>query len=202
MTAPSAGRAAPPDAAGRLLIVVRHSLPHVEPSTPPPEWHLSEEGHRRCRRLAVALRPHAPQVILSSPEPKALETARLLAGDLGLPVDTCAGVREHDLGDAGWMPPQRFEAAVGALFRQPGLRVLGEESGDEALARFGAGVGRALDAHPGENLLVVTHGRVMALFLGRAAGVDPFPLWKGLGMPAYALLSVPDLALVRLVPIV
>jgi broad specificity phosphatase PhoE len=56
-----------------------------------------------------------------------------------------------------------------------------------------------LDRHPGANLAIVTHGTVMTLLIARAAGLDPFALWQSLGLPAFAVLSWPDLALLQVV---
>ncbi len=36
----------------RRLILVKHSLPVLEPAVPAREWRLGEEGRRRCAGLA------------------------------------------------------------------------------------------------------------------------------------------------------
>ena len=60
------------------LILVKHSLPAFDPALPPAEWHLSEEGLRRCEGLAERLRPWVGPLggpLFVSTEPKAMETA-------------------------------------------------------------------------------------------------------------------------------
>jgi hypothetical protein len=37
------------------------------------------------------------------------------------------------------------------------------------------------------------------LFIARAAGLDPVPFWKSLGLPAFAVLSLPDLRLLEVI---
>ena len=44
-----------------------------------------------------------------------------------------------------------------------------------------------------EDLIVVSHGTVMTLFVAEATGVDPFAFWKKLEMPCAVTLSVPEL---------
>jgi 2,3-bisphosphoglycerate-dependent phosphoglycerate mutase len=65
------------------LLLVRHSVPAPDPSVPSEEWRLSEEGRGRCAELARHIAVYEPQRLLSSPEPKALETAELIAAILG-----------------------------------------------------------------------------------------------------------------------
>jgi broad specificity phosphatase PhoE len=46
---------------------------------------------------------------------------------------------------------------------------------------------------------VVTHGTVMTLFVTRAAGLEAFPFWKRLGLPAFVVLSWPGFGLLDVV---
>src|SRR5215212_820542 len=82
------------------LILVKHSLPTIVPGVPASEWTLSTEGRQRCDALVARLRDYTPTVIATSDEPKAAETARLLAVGLGftesLTVDH--DLREHERG--------------------------------------------------------------------------------------------------------
>jgi hypothetical protein len=39
----------------------------------------------------------------------------------------------------------------------------------------------------------------MTLFISRATGLEPVSFWKQLGLPAFTVLSLPDLGLVKLV---
>jgi broad specificity phosphatase PhoE len=88
------------------------------------------------------------------------------------------------------------------LFEHPDELVLGYETADEAHARFARAVADVLSSHPSGNLVIVTHGTVMTLFIARAGSAghfDPIPFWKGLGLPAFAVLSLPDLKPIKVV---
>ena len=43
------------------------------------EWKLSDEGRRACVPLADEIASHSPALIITSDEPKAIETGRLVA---------------------------------------------------------------------------------------------------------------------------
>ena len=188
------------DSPGRKLILVRHSMPEMVLGVPASQWRLSAEGRARCKRLAGRLRAHDPAVIVASQEPKAVETGQIVAGVLGIPFDVAEGLHEHERGRVESLGSREaFQAQVASVFEQPGALVFGQETGDQARARFTRALDRVIGQHPTGNLAVVSHGTVMTLFITQAAGLDPVPFWKRLGLPAFAVLSLPDLSLLHVV---
>jgi broad specificity phosphatase PhoE len=179
------------------LILIRHTQSQQDPSRPASQWGLTEVGRRRCAALADRLAGYAPARVITSAEPKAAETGALAAARLGLPHAVAAGLHEHLRERTGWLAPDAFERTVAALFERPTELVWGEETAAQAGARFGAAVQGLLAHHPGETLAIVTHGTVMTLFIAKHAGIAPIPFWRRLGMPAFAVLSLPDFGLLE-----
>ena len=184
---------------GRRLILIRHSLPEMVPGLPANQWHLAEAGRLRCKALAEQIAPYRPDVIVASTEPKAAETAELVAGALRKPWHIAAGLHEHERSDVGWIDREQFEAQVAEFFRRPGALVFGSETADQTHERFAAAIAAQTATHPGRSLAVVAHGTVISLFVARSAGVEPFALWSRLGMPSFVVLSLPKLDLVAVV---
>lgn len=160
------------------MLLVRHSLSQVDPARPAEEWGLSEEGRTRCVPLAARLRAYQPTEIVSSTEPKARETAELVAAELGLGVRESAALRETARQSVPWMEPDEFRRAVRALFERPDEVAFGEESAAQALARFSAAVEGL-----GEQTVVVSHGTVISLYAAERTGRDAFDLWRSLELP-------------------
>lgn len=184
----------------RKLILVKHSLPEVLPDLPANQWRLSETGRLRCKRLAEMLAVHDPGVIVSSQEPKAVETGRILAELLGTPLELAAGLQEHDRRNVAFAADETlFQEQVGRFFEHPGELVFGGETADEAHRRFARALDRVVEQFAGINLAVVTHGTVLTLFVARAAGLQPIPLWRRLGLPAFVALSLPEFRLLEVV---
>jgi broad specificity phosphatase PhoE len=156
------------------LVLVRHAAPEIDPARPPTAWRLSADGRAAAARLRGTV---VVDTVVSSPEPKALETAAAL--DAPLEVDP--RLREHDRAGMGWR--EHFAAAVEAGFARPADVVLGVESFHAARDRFAAAVDAALDAHPGERVALVSHGTVIALYAARELDADPVELWRGLRFP-------------------
>ncbi len=175
------------------LILVRHAAPRVQPDIPARDWPLSAEGRIQAERLAARLTTLcAPTVVYSSPERKAFETAGLIACALGLKVERASDLREHDRTGAGYLDADAFAAAIARFFACPEELVFGRETATQAGARFAAAV-RELGARtPNRDILLVTHGTVLTLYAATVAGGAPLPFWRGLGMPAAVVFSLPD----------
>ncbi len=171
--------------------MIKHASPRVDPSLPSERWELSEEGRGRCAALAAAVRPYAPAVIVSSSEPKAEETARLIAAELGVEVKQGSDLYEHDRGNVPHMPGREFISMMELLFRRPGELVFGDETADEAADRFEQAVEQVLAAHPAGNVAIVSHGTVIALLLARHGAGRGFQIWREMGLPSLAVLEVP-----------
>jgi broad specificity phosphatase PhoE len=160
------------------VLLVRHSAPELEPGVPSEQWRLSEEGRKRCGPLAERLAGFEPRVLLSSTEPKARETAELVAPALGLEVQLSDGLRETARRTVGWLEPVELERGIRLLFERPDDVVYGEESAGAALSRFEA----AVEGLP-DSVVVVSHGTVISLYVAARTGRDPFELWKSLELP-------------------
>jgi broad specificity phosphatase PhoE len=181
------------------LMLVRHSLPEIVPALPASQWSLSEAGRQRCEPLADRLAVYGPDVFVTSTEPKAVETGRIVAELLGRPWETAEGLHEHERRDVAFESQERFEAAVAGFFAEPGRLVFGSETSDRAHQRFAQAIAAVVERFPSQSVAVVTHGTVMTLFVTRAAGLEPFPFWKRLGLPAFVVLSLPELGLLSVV---
>jgi broad specificity phosphatase PhoE len=178
--------------AARSLILVRHSMPEIDTGVPANQWRLSDEGRRRCDELAKRLAAYQPHIIITSLEPKAIETGQIVANALGLPIATAPNLHEHERPQVEpFGTREQFQARVCRLFEHPGELIFGNETADESHSRFAGAIASVLEAHPSGNLAVVTHGTVLTLFVARAAGLDPVPFWKQLGLPAFVALSLP-----------
>ena len=172
------------------LVLVKHSLPTVVDSAPASTWRLSPAGAARCVALAERLRVFDARAIASSIEPKAVETATLVCQELDLPVDIVEGLHEHDRSGTKLLGDAEYAAAVASVFARPRELVFGRETGAAALARCDAAVMGRLAALPvADDVIVVSHGTVISLFVAAHAGTDGLALWKALGLPSFVVLD-------------
>ena len=161
------------------MYLVRHV--DVEPvaGVVPHEWLPTDAGLAAASRLAEAPVWLDVRTVATSPEPKARATAEPLARAAGVPIRVEPDLREV-VRDA---PP----ALAAAEHRDRVLRYLGGgridgwEARDGALDRF-AGCVRRLLAAAAAPLAIVSHGTVLALYLGLS-----FEEWLAIDLPAVAI---------------
>lgn len=187
---------------GRHLILVKHAAPVIIPGVPAARWTLGPAGRARCAALAQRLAGYKIAAIAASDEPKARETAELLAAGLAFPAPPHLDheLHEHERSAADFYPaPGDFERAVRALFARPDELVFGQETASAARTRFTAAVRRHLSATPSGDLAIVAHGTVITLFVAAHATIEPFAFWQRLGLPSFVVLALPELRLIETV---
>jgi broad specificity phosphatase PhoE len=178
----------------RRLILIKHARPQVDPKVPSELWTLGDEGRAGATRLAERLRGYSFAQLVTSREPKAVETARVIGEVLGRPVVEANDLFEHDRSTVPHMDSREFISMVALFFKQPDELVLGEETADEAYERFASAVDdvvAAADPAAGD-VAIVTHGTVLALFAERRAKQEPFGLWRRMGLPSFMVLEMPS----------
>ena len=173
----------------RKLILIKHARPQVDPEVSSEQWALSDEGREKCAPLAAALNEYDFASIVSSSEPKALETAEVVGRLLAKPVRKGNDLFEHDRSNVPHMESREFISMVALFFNEPDQLVLGNETADEAYERFSAAVDEIIAAETGD-VAIVTHGTVLALFVERRANKDPFAIWRRMGLPSFIVLEI------------
>ena len=180
-----------------VLILVKHALPQIDPTVSANQWRLSEEGQHFSRVLARKLAQYGLDLIFSSVEPKAIETARIVATALEKRIEVVEGLHEHDRNNVGFLEKKKFEASVAQFFNQPNLLTFGNETANQAHHRFSRTVMGIIEKYADKNIALITHGTVLTLFVSRLVGIEPFAFWKDLALPSWVVLSHPDLGLRR-----
>src|ERR671935_2733447 len=99
----------------RSLLLIRHAESAPVEGVPPDRWGLTERGRRSCAELAERLRSHELEQLVASHEPKAVETARLVAERLGLAWRVAAGLHEHERDATPWLGGEAWPAPVAEL---------------------------------------------------------------------------------------
>ena len=179
----------------RIVVLIRHSVPEVDPERPASEWALSAEGINRCETLASELKRFLPAILLSSPETKAIETAELVGAKLGLKFSIRDGLCEHRR-PTRFLPHDEFHDNIHRFFEFPAGIVYGNETSDQVASRIESEIRRALAISPTENVLIITHGTAMTSFIRQHTKADPFEIWKSLDLPSYVALGVPTFDIV------
>jgi broad specificity phosphatase PhoE len=176
----------------RRFILIRHSAPIVRPELPSETWQLSAEGHELAALLADDLAEFGLSAVLSSSEPKAIDTARAIGRKAGLRREVDSRFNEQRRANAPYLGSERFRAAIAGALRQPDELLFGEETVSSSVERFTAGIELADSSLPDGDIAVVSHGTVITGFVGSLLGIDPVPVWQELGLPGYIVINWPN----------
>lgn len=182
----------------RQLILVKHSLPEIKKDLPAREWSLSEEGKVRAERLADMLKMHQLNFLAASKEPKAMETAQIIAARCGVDLRVLEGLHEHERSSVPYLSKLEFETAVRKFFERPDTLVFGDETANQAHERFSDAMNSILFGNSNSKIAVVTHGTVISLYVSRLTGQTGFEIWSRLGLPSFVVLDIESNELIAL----
>lgn len=178
----------------RLLYLIRHASPMIQPAVPTREWTLSERGVGEAHALADTAAGWGLEALYSSSEAKARATALIIGDALGLPVHIVDGFDELHMPE--WIGnADAFNESVRAILEGEDMAMRGAETAHTAATRFAAGVRIVMDgSFPAA---VVSHGRIITSWLTSEGLVeDPFETWRAIPMPGYAAVDLDRPALV------
>lgn len=156
------------------LILVRHG---ETPANTELVWHgstdtpLSDKGWEQARLVARCLADTEPDAdaIYTSPLQRASNTAREIGKLQSLVPRIEADIAEYHLGSWEGRPYRELLQDENFWIRikdDPDFAPEGGESVRQVAERFVAVVSRVVEQHPGERVVLVSHGGAMALGLG------------------------------------
>ena len=138
---------------------------------------LSDEGRHQAARLGARLADDRIAAVYCSPMRRTLETAALIAEPHGLAPVTRPGLREIDHGHWEGLTRQEVEGRFGdeyARWEEDPFIVAptGGECGVDVMARALPVIRAIIEAHTGQNVLVVSHKATIRLVISSLLGFD------------------------------
>ena len=166
------------DSKATELVVVRHGQTVWNQLGRQQGWldsALSELGIAQAEAIADALAAEHFDALYSSDLGRAMQTAEIIAGQLGLEVIPEPRLRERHHGILAGLTMAEFERDHPAEYAQlrggdPDWTIPGGESTRQRYERHIACGDQLAERHPGERLLIVAHGGVLNSFFRRATG--------------------------------
>jgi probable phosphoglycerate mutase len=152
------------------LILIRHGESEVNPQNLVPRKgepvHLTEKGKEQSRLLVPALQMYDLELILSSPEIRAQETAKIIARALHIPVKTISELSERDWGDWSGKTWEEIKEALDLMSIEERYTFVPPrgESWKQAEER----IGKALDTITSRKekcVAIVTHNGVLRILM-------------------------------------
>ncbi|MFZ4478722.1 MAG: histidine phosphatase family protein [Rhodoferax sp.] len=138
---------------------------------------LNEKGRRQAREMAAAFADAGFAAVWASPLARARESAEIAATALRLAPPCChEGLRERHFGAIQGIPKDELAELNPVLLEQilrrnPAADFVGGESMDDFAERVLGALVEIGASHPGDRVLVVTHGWVMDVVARQIAGL-------------------------------
>ncbi|RWZ55200.1 histidine phosphatase family protein [Halobacillus fulvus] len=184
----------------RKIILIKHAMSRVSSDIASNQWMLTEEGKKGADQLAIKLKSFDFDTIFSSDEPKATETAGIVAERLGKETIITKGLHEQEReSNRVIYPREEWKALMKRFFDEPDTLVFGDETAREAKERFRDAVEKVLDHSVAEkDVVIVAHGVVLSLLIADYNDVKVFEIWESLGLPSYAELDAESFKLLHI----
>lgn len=173
------------------IIFIRHAPTKPDKTQHSTQWQLSEDSQKLCYQLAEQIKHHNITKIYTSIEPKAQLTGKFIAEKLEITsIASEDNLQETERHSKAFYDNQNtFRLAVQEAMLFPNNLIFGDETFTDARIRFTSQVEQLANKHPDETIVIVTHGRILSMYLGDIMKQSPETIWKKLQMPAYAILS-------------
>jgi probable phosphoglycerate mutase len=155
------------------IIIARHGEAEYETDTMTASGgSLTTLGREQARELGARLAGERVAGVVCSELARAVQTAEIAAGVLGVPVRVREGLQEFAAGDFLGRPwdPGVFDPIIASWLAgdlTPGTP--GGETGEQIVTRVLAVLDDVADQYRGETVLVVAHGGVLLALWGRIA---------------------------------
>jgi alpha-ribazole phosphatase len=137
---------------------------------------LNETGIRQAQEAAARLAGETFAAVYSSDLQRAYRTAQIITTRLGLPIQVDTRLREIHQGEfQGLLVSEIAERFAVVMQQWHASPATAHAPGGETVVQVSARVAAAADdiarAHPGERVLVVSHGMALATLIARVRGV-------------------------------
>jgi broad specificity phosphatase PhoE len=168
------------------LIIVRHGRTEwnrVERFRGRADIGLDEVGKKQAETVAKRVKEWPVSAIYSSPLCRALATAKIIAGPLGLTVQLIPGIVDIDYGAWQGLSTEDVVAKDGHLYSQwiespHKVKFPGGESFAEVRERASTAVDNLIIQHSKETVVLVSHKVICQMLILSLLGLDSSHFWQ------------------------
>lgn len=172
------------------IVFIRHSKTSPNGIVPITEWGLTEEGIIRAQELSKN-KDLQVEVLYSSLQTKALETALLIAKPNAIPIRTDDRLTEVTSFTKTFEPDfDLYTKRHKSMYTGEVERLDNGESLQEALARFNIALSEIIEKENDKKTIgIVSHGNILGLFIAQYLSIEPLEAQQLLKMPDYAIFN-------------
>lgn len=149
---------------------LRHGQTKRVENKPISKWILSELGDKQAQNLTQGDIFKDVDLIFSSTEEKAYQTAKPIADKLGKEIIQIEEISELNRDQGGFMKPNEYEEAIKYCLQHLGESKHNWETSAHALGRFSKKIEELDKEYEGKKILIVGHGFTINLYFAKLLG--------------------------------
>ena len=107
-------------------------------------------------------------------------------------------MHEHDRSGVPYHSKDKFQNLVQEFFDRANELIFGNETANDAFARFRQAVDIVLNSYNDKTIVLVAHGTVISLYVAWLTGCDGYSLWNELGLPSFVVLDIQSKTLIKI----
>lgn len=171
------------------LIFLRHAETIQDKNKLISQWVLTEKGKSAAEKLATSGVFYDVEIIISSNENKAYQTAKPIADKLDKKIIKIPELNELHRDKGGLFTQKNYNRMMIRIFEDLDFTAHEWETCRHALNRFKRAVTKIDNQYNNKRILIVAHGIVMSLYFADMQNIreDIFARWKSLPFCAYGI---------------
>ena len=158
------------------FIFLRHASTKFDPNKPSHKWILRDEGIEQASQLCDNEIFFDVDIIISSTEKKAIQTAHYIAKNVEKKIVTNSALNELNRGERVIESAEEYRQCVKAIFND--IHIGGWETAENALKRFRDEIARIDQEHTEKIILIVSHGIILTLYFGYLLALENCNLFE------------------------
>ena len=158
------------------FIFLRHALTKFDPKKPANKWILRDEGIEQISKLCDDKIFFDVDIIISSTEKKAIQTAHYIAKNVEKKIITNSALNELNKGERVIETAEEHRQCVKAIFND--IHVGGWETAENVLKRFRIEIAKIDQEHTEKTILIVSHGIILTLYFGYLLTIENLKLFE------------------------
>lgn len=149
---------------------LRHAAVEIIRQLPVSKWKLSEEGRQQAEELAKSTTFDELDIIISSDEDKAYQTAKPIADRLQKEIIRIKELNELDRDKGGFLEKEEFDNTLQFALTHLDKSIHQWETAEHALNRFSKKIEEIDKEYDNKSILIVSHGAVINLYFAKLLG--------------------------------
>ena len=171
-----------------IYTFLRHASTQMDENKPVDKWILTEEGRKEIQDIVGTGIFDDIDIIISSSEKKAIQTAYYLSERIGKDVHLNPDLRELHRGGEYIETKEEYETRVWRCFNNPSDCSFGWETIEKCLERIQRAITRFDDRYTDKKIFIVSHGIILTAYFGELLDLpkeEMFERWKKLQFCAW-----------------